>query len=60
MLTESGIFLHVCHIDAITPTGTRRLHNVWFNGRDYPLEISMSEKDLEELYDLMYSQVPLA
>ena len=49
MFTESGIFLHVCHIDAVTPTGTRRLHNVWFTGRDFPLEISLTEADLDIL-----------
>lgn len=49
MFTESGIFLHVCHIDAVTPTGTRRLYNVWFTGRDFPLEVSLTEADLDNL-----------
>jgi len=54
MFTESGIFLHVCHIDAVAPTGTRRLHYVWFNNRQEPLEFSLTEADLAQLYNIMY------
>lgn len=54
MFTESGIFLHVCHIDAVTPTGTRNLHDVWFNGRDFPIQVSMTQADLDQLYAIMY------
>lgn len=46
MFTESGIFLHPCHIDAVAPTGRRSLHYVWFQGRTEPLEFNLSQEDL--------------
>lgn len=49
MFTESGIFLHPCHIDAVAPTGNRRLHYVWFQGRAEPLEFNLTDEDLDFL-----------
>lgn len=53
MFTESGVFLHVCNIDAVAPTGTRMLHFVWFNGRKEPIEFSLTQADLQKLYEIM-------